>query len=412
MCVYVYKDASAKGKDAMTWLGIVSVLGIIGLVIWLATRPQPVRYVWLPYWYYPYPGWHPPQPYMPAPRYVPPPGPQQPYDRTPVYPPPPGAPHSYQPTPPEPRSTDPADRTGPAPAVVYAYPRVRDPAGPPGVRPAPSPAGSQWMPPPTGAPPTLPPTGWPPPPFHPAGPRPPAQPGYRPFAVRRMIATLVAAMALTVFVELPIVFLIAAQVPDWTEDPTALLSQLLSPGLLLVFVAIQDALLVGLTYISIFRPGHLTLRDIGATAEARLPRGALIGLLAGLALFAAASGIGWLLERTGWFSEGEGIIQVGTPSGLAFTLVATVVIAPVAEELFFRGYAVPVLERRWGAAAGVALSALMFTVMHLSLFQFLPIFVAGVGLALLFRRWGIAPCIVAHGVNNFLAVVLMYLGYG
>jgi hypothetical protein len=137
-----------------------------------------------------------------------------------------------------------------------------------------------------------------------------------------------------------------------------------------------------------------------------------IGAVAGLALFGLASGIGWLLERTGWFGAGESIFEVGTPGGLALTLIATVAIAPPAEELFFRAYALPVLERRWGPAAGIALSALMFSMAHGSLLQLVPIFFAGVVLALLFRKWGIAPCITAHAVNNLMAVVLLYLGFG
>lgn len=387
MCAFVYNDASAKGRDAMAWLGLVSVLGIIGLVIWLASRPRPVRPVWIPYGHYPPPGWYPPQAYQPSAPYPPP-------------------------------AAQPVEK-GQAREVFYAYPRVRTPAGGPGVPPAVRPAGGQPTPPPASwqlAPtPVVVPSAVPP--DHPTVPQPPPlqpprAPGYKPFSVRRMLATLVAAMALTACIEVPIIFLVMAQVPDWTADPEALLAQLLSPGLLLVLIAIQDALLVGLTWLSMFRPRHLSLRDIGATLEANLPRGALLGLLAGLALFAVANGIGWLLQRTGWFGDAEGIIQVGTPAGLVLTLIATVAIAPVAEEFFFRAYALPVLERRWGPTAGIALSALMFALVHGNLYQLVPIFFAGIILAVLFRKWGIMPCIAAHAVNNALAVVLMYLGFG
>jgi membrane protease YdiL (CAAX protease family) len=227
-----------------------------------------------------------------------------------------------------------------------------------------------------------------------------------------MLATFFAAMAVTVFIELPMVLLVMAQGSGLGGDPTAAVSQLFTPELLLVFVAIQDAVLVGFTYLAMFRPGHLTLKEIGAAFEAKIPNGVVIGTLAGLALFAVATGMGWLLERTGWFGAGESLIQLGSPGGLALTLVATVAIAPPAEELFFRAYALPVLERKWGPAAGIALSALMFAAVHGSLFQLVPIFFAGVILALLFRKWGIVPCIAAHAVNNTLAVVLLYLGYG
>jgi len=365
LCAFVYQDASARSADAMSWLGLVSVLGIIGLMAWLVSRPRPVQAFQIPYGYFPPSGQYPPQaPGAPS-AYFPPPGQNQPPA---MYPPP-----AYYPPP------------GYYPPPAY-YPH-------PGYYPP------QWLP-PYGVP-------------QPAAVQPPAPARpFRPFSVHRMLATFFAAMAVTVFIELPLIFLVMAQASGGSTDPAALLSQLLSPQLLLVFIAIQDAVLVGFTYFAMFRPGHLTLKDLGATAEANLPRGAFIGVLAGLALFAVASGMGWLLERTGWFAAGESLIQVGTPGGLVLTLIATVAIAPPAEELFFRGYALPVLERKWGPAAGISLSALMFSLVHGSLFQLVPIFLAGVILAILFRKWGIAPCIAAHAVNNTLAVLLLYLGYG
>jgi len=383
LCVFVYRDAVAKGSDAMTWLGLVSVLGIIGLVVWLVSRPRPAAAQWPPYSYYPPPGWYPP-----------------PAAGTPAIPvAPPVAPPPVDPTPPV---------QYPAPAQ-YPPPGAYPPPGyfpPPGYHPQPP----YYPPPGYHPPPSLPPYHQPQQAY---GPPPgPARPALRPFAVRRMLATFFAAMAITMFIELPLVFLVMAQASGGSADPAEWISRVFSPGLLLVFVAIQDAILVALTYIAMFRPGHLTLKGIGATVESNIPRGIAIGGVAGLAMFALASGIGWLLERTGWFGAGESLVQVGTPAGLLLTLVATVAIAPPAEELFFRGYALPVLERRWGAAAGICLSALMFAMVHGSLFQLLPIFLAGVLLALLFRKWGIVPCVMAHGVNNFLAVLLLYLGYG
>jgi len=342
LCAFVYRDASAKGADAMSWLGLVSVLGIIGLVVWLVSGPRPAP--------------------VPPPQYA--------YYPAPVQPPPAG----------------------------YIQPPV---PGPPA-----------WQPPPPGQypPPWLPPYLSPP---LSGAPQPAsAGPAFRPFAVRRMLATFLAAMFVTLFIELPLAFLVVALGFGASTDPAAVAAQLFTPGMLLLLVAIQDAVLVGFTYIAMFRPGHLTLKDIGATAEAHLPRGATIGFIAGLALFAVASGLVWLLERTGWFGTGEDLIQVGTPSGLILTLVATVVIAPPAEELFFRAYALPVLERKWGASAAIFLSALMFSVAHGSLIQIVPIFFAGVILAMLFRKWGIVPCVTAHAVNNALAVVLLYLGFG
>jgi len=40
LCVWVYRDAKARGVDATLWLVIVLLTGIIGLIVWLAMRPE------------------------------------------------------------------------------------------------------------------------------------------------------------------------------------------------------------------------------------------------------------------------------------------------------------------------------------------------------------------------------------
>lgn len=40
LCVWVYRDAKARGENAALWLIIVLIAGIIGLIIWLIVRPK------------------------------------------------------------------------------------------------------------------------------------------------------------------------------------------------------------------------------------------------------------------------------------------------------------------------------------------------------------------------------------
>ncbi len=364
LCLFVYFDAAALGSDAMSWLGLVGLLGLIGLVIWLVYRPRPARP------YYPY-GPYGPAGYYPPPPFYPPPAPP----RGQIYHPGPAPPGSY------------------LPAGAPAY---RPPAGAPWQYPVPLHAQAGTS---TAA-------------GRPAGGPSPSTASYNPFAIHRMIATFIGAMAVTVFIELPLLFFIVAQGGASLTDTNGLMERLLSPEMLLLSVAVQDGILVLFVYIAMFRPGHLTLKGIGASLEARVPRGVAVGAFVGLALFGLANGIGYLLGATGWFGTGESIFQARTPFALALLLVATVAIAPPAEELFFRGYALSILERKWGPAAGIMLSAFMFALAHGSLYQLLPIFLVGVVLAQLFRKMGIVPCMVAHGVNNFLAIVILFLGWG
>ncbi len=68
---------------------------------------------------------------------------------------------------------------------------------------------------------------------------------------------------------------------------------------------------------------------------------------------------------------------------LFLLLITTVVLAPVFEELVFRGILLPVLVSKVGKISGVLLSALIFALAHLSVGELPPLFVLGIGLGLM-----------------------------
>ena len=86
---------------------------------------------------------------------------------------------------------------------------------------------------------------------------------------------------------------------------------------------------------------------------------------------------------------------------LAIIGVSVILLAPLAEETFFRGMVYRGL-RRWASIwPAVILSAAIFAVSHILPLVMLPIFVLGIGLAWAAERWGsIVPGIVAHMVFN------------
>lgn len=89
--------------------------------------------------------------------------------------------------------------------------------------------------------------------------------------------------------------------------------------------------------------------------------------------------------------------------GLLLILVA--VVAPIAEELFFRGMLYPVLRQRWSPKVAIVSNGLIFALIH-----FIPILVPGlffVGMVLAWvreRSGSLIPCILVHALQN--AVVL------
>jgi len=90
--------------------------------------------------------------------------------------------------------------------------------------------------------------------------------------------------------------------------------------------------------------------------------------------------------------------------------VTFVLVAPIAEEIFFRGIAFNAWEREYGARRALIGSALLFALVHASLVAFLPIFGLGLVLALVYRGTrNLAAPIALHATFNAIAVALALL---
>jgi uncharacterized protein len=87
------------------------------------------------------------------------------------------------------------------------------------------------------------------------------------------------------------------------------------------------------------------------------------------------------------------------------SLVIFGVAAPIGEELFFRGFVQTRLSARWGATAGVVVTAFLFGLLHADPVQSVAAFAIGVVLGWAVELTGsIRPAIVAHVVNNLVWV--------
>ena len=89
---------------------------------------------------------------------------------------------------------------------------------------------------------------------------------------------------------------------------------------------------------------------------------------------------------------------------LAVTGFMVVLAGPFAEEVFFRGFVLSGLIRRWRPAAGLMVSAAIFSIAHASVALLIPIFVAGALLGWLYLRTGsLWSCVWVHGAQNAVA---------
>ncbi len=103
----------------------------------------------------------------------------------------------------------------------------------------------------------------------------------------------------------------------------------------------------------------------------------------------------------------DSVMQRGDPTVI---VLAVVLVAPIAEELFFRGVVYNAWEREYGGRVAVLGSAALFALIHASLYLFVPIFALGVVLALVYRWTRSLPAVmVLHAGFNAVTVTLTLL---
>jgi membrane protease YdiL (CAAX protease family) len=85
-----------------------------------------------------------------------------------------------------------------------------------------------------------------------------------------------------------------------------------------------------------------------------------------------------------------------------------VVVAPFAEEMFFRGFLYQAFRNSFGVLPGALLSAVIFGAIHFEFFKLVQLAILGVILALLFEKTqSLWPPIMLHAVNNALAFAVL-----
>jgi membrane protease YdiL (CAAX protease family) len=96
---------------------------------------------------------------------------------------------------------------------------------------------------------------------------------------------------------------------------------------------------------------------------------------------------------------------------LAAMLFIACVLAPLNEELLFRGAIFRFCRQRFGRAIALLVSGVLFGALHGNWAGFIPLAVFGVVLALAYERTGdIRVSIVAHGLFNLNTLLILLSG--
>ncbi len=92
---------------------------------------------------------------------------------------------------------------------------------------------------------------------------------------------------------------------------------------------------------------------------------------------------------------------------LSFVLISLV--GPVMEELLMRGIILDGLLNQWKPKQAILFSALLFGIIHLNPWQFIPAFAVGLVLGWIYwQTQSLWPCIFIHVLNNSLSSAIVY----
>ncbi len=116
------------------------------------------------------------------------------------------------------------------------------------------------------------------------------------------------------------------------------------------------------------------------------------------------------LEEQDVLQQFRSAVQEGDKRQLLLFGLTAIVLAPVTEEIIFRGVFFGGLAARWGFLPAALGSSLVFGGVHFSLSALFPLFLVGLVLCYLYRRTGsIYPPMIYHAIFNGVTLLIVLL---
>lgn len=134
---------------------------------------------------------------------------------------------------------------------------------------------------------------------------------------------------------------------------------------------------------------------------------ALLGLGLSVIFSEVENFVRFLMPPPDWMTE----MMAEVVSNGRASFIALVIVAPLTEEMFFRGVVLSGFVRRYSPAVAILLSALLFSLIHINPYQMTSAF--GIGLILAWIRilsGSLWPCIYLHALNNGAAFFVTSIG--
>ncbi|MEX0923831.1 MAG: CPBP family intramembrane glutamic endopeptidase [Rhodovibrionaceae bacterium] len=235
---------------------------------------------------------------------------------------------------------------------------------------------------------------------------PQVQPGRRmPFGFWKLCLLLVAVIGLSLL-GVPLVFKVVLQTLGGSEGApvVALAAAMLT----------QTAIMFGVFYGLAIQLWGVTWRQVGLRPSSAVWyfRAVLLAILAMLLVALVSVAMESLLggpidnPQVGMLAPGGSSIF-----SAIVMLILVAGLAPLVEELLFRGLVYRWISERYGMWIALFFSALIFSCLHGIPALIPPLFVVGCLLAWLYEKSGsIWPCVAMHGVFNAMMLIGLYAG--
>jgi membrane protease YdiL (CAAX protease family) len=137
------------------------------------------------------------------------------------------------------------------------------------------------------------------------------------------------------------------------------------PLIQLVGAILTAAIFLGVVRLTVVGSGALTWREIGVRRfDSRAAADLVLGALTALPVIAVTSIVAAILVTIFRVISPSPLPPTGQLGGLALQLVAGAVVAPIAEEIFFRGFALTAWQRSLGPGRAIVRSTILFTLAH------------------------------------------------
>ena len=200
-------------------------------------------------------------------------------------------------------------------------------------------------------------------------------------------------------------------------DPTPRIERVFGDATLFALGTYIVGQLIALIILSLLlKKNNLTWQVVGL--RGRLTKQAVmyavLGWIVAFFLFYVIEKIAGSVGLRMFWNEGD-FLNRGSMLHVVLISIGTIIIAPVVEEIIYRGYILSALMAKFRTSTAVILSALIFGSIHvgigpgLAIYIFLGAFIP----AWLFLRFdSIYPCILMHFINNIVVYLVIPFFFG